>query len=225
MRVAYVGAAPKSAEEVERRRILLQQWAAPGTTVEMAYANEGPASIESMYEEYLAIPQYAKSMDRLEREGYHAAIVGCAADPGIDAYRELCTNMLVIGPGMSSFHVAAMLGQRFTLLTVAQSMIASSYELIQKAGLTSKIASVRAVEIPVLELSHNRAQTLEKLVQVGREAIEHDRADVLVLGCMSMAFLQVAEEMQSLLGIPVINPAKAALNMAESIVSSGLKHS
>ncbi|MDF2683848.1 MAG: Asp/Glu racemase, partial [Brevibacillus sp.] len=158
---------------------------------------------------------------RLEREGYDAAIVGCAGDPGIDAYREICTNMLVVGPGMSSFHTAAMLGRRFTLLTVADSMVASSYELIQKSGLTSKVASVCTVDIPVLELSHNRAKTLAKLVQIGREAIERDRADVLVLGCMSMAFMQVAEDMQSLLGIPVINPAKAALKMVESMVSRG----
>ncbi|MGG1663679.1 aspartate/glutamate racemase family protein [Brevibacillus sp. NRS-1366] len=225
MKVAYVGAAPKSTEEVERRRSLLQQWAAPGTTIEMAYAKEGPASIESMYEEYLAIPEYAKSMVRLEREGFDAAIVGCAGDPGIDAYRELCTNMLIVGPGMSSFHAASILGRKFTLLTVADNMIASSYELIQKSGLSSMIASVRAVNIPVLELSQNRAQTLENLVQIGREAIERDYADVLVLGCMSMAFLQVAEDMQKLLGIPVVNPAKAVLKLTESLSSCGWKQS
>ncbi|MDR7316748.1 aspartate/glutamate racemase family protein [Brevibacillus nitrificans] len=225
MKIAYVGAAPKSAEEVERRGRLLQQWAASGTTIEMAYATEGPASIESMYEEYIAIPQYAKNMVRLEREGFAAAIVGCAGDPGIDVYRELCTNMLVVGPGMSGFHAAALLGRKFTLLTVADSMIASSYELIQKSGLASSVASVLAVNIPVLELSHNRTQTLEKLVRIGRDAIEKDRADVLVLGCMSMAFLQVAEDMQKQLGIPVINPAKAALKLAESLVSCGLKQS
>lgn len=225
MKIAYVGAAPKSTEEVERRRSLLQKWAAPGTTIEMAYAKEGPASIESMYEEYLAISGYAKSMVRLEHEGFDAAIVGCAGDPGINAYRELCTNMFVVGPGMSSFHAAAQLGRKFTLLTVADSMIASSYELIQKSGLTSKAASVRAVSIPVLELALNREETLEKLIRIGREAIDKDRADVLVLGCMSMAFLQVAEEMQKLLGIPVINPAKAALKLAESLASCGLKQS
>lgn len=225
MKIAYVGAAPKSPEEVERRRNLLQKWAAPGTTIEMAYAKEGPASIESMYEEYLAISGYAKNMVRLESEGFDAAIVGCAGDPGIDAYRELCTNMLVVGPGMSSFHAAALLGRKFTLLTVADSMIVSSYELIHKSGLASKVASVRAVNIPVLELALNREETLEKLVGIGREAIDRDFADVLVLGCMSMAFLQVAEEMQKLLGIPVINPAKAALKLAESLASCGLKQS
>ncbi|WP_103107416.1 aspartate/glutamate racemase family protein [Brevibacillus reuszeri] len=225
MKIAYVGAAPKSPGEVERRRNLLQKWAAPGTTIEMAYAKEGPASIESMYEEYLAISGYAKNMVRLESEGFDAAIVGCAGDPGIDAYRELCTNMLVVGPGMSSFHAAALLGRKFTLLTVADSMIVSSYELIHKSGLASKVASVRAVNIPVLELALNREETLEKLVGIGREAIDRDFADVLVLGCMSMAFLQVAEEMQKLLGIPVINPAKAALKLAESLASCGWKQS
>ncbi|WP_312113067.1 aspartate/glutamate racemase family protein [Brevibacillus reuszeri] len=225
MKIAYVGAAPKSTEEVERRRSLLQDWSAPGTTIQMVYAKEGPASIESMYEEYLAISGYAKGMVRLEYEGFDAAIVGCAGDPGIDAYRELCTNMLVVGPGMSSFHAAGVLGRKFTLLTVADSMIASSYELIQKSGLASMVTSVRAVNIPVLELAANREETLEKLVRIGREAIEKDRADVLVLGCMSMAFLQVAEDMQKLLEIPVINPAKAALKLAESLASCGLKQS
>jgi len=225
VKIAYVGAAPKSTEEVERRRSLLQGWSAPDTTIQMVYAKEGPASVESMYEEYLAISGYAKSMVRLECEGFDAAIVGCAGDPGIDAYRELCTDMLVIGPGMSSFHAAAQLGRKFTLLTVADSMIASSYELIQKSGLASKIASVRAVNIPVLDLAVNREETLEKLVRIGREAIHEDHADVLVLGCMSMAFLQVAEEMQKLLGIPVINPAKAALKLAESFASSFLQQS
>lgn len=223
MKIAYVGAAPKSPEEVERRRGLLQKWAAPGTTIEMAYAKEGPASIESMYEEYLPISGYAKSMVRLEREGYDAAIVGCAVDPGIDTYRELCTNMLVVGPGMGSFHAAALLGRKFTLLTVADSMIASCYEL--KSGLASMVTSVRAINTPVLELAANREETLEKLVRIGQEAIDKDCADVLVLGCMSMAFLQVAEEMQKLLGIPVINPAKAALKLAESLASCGLKQS
>lgn len=220
MKVAYVGAAPKSDEEVARRRGLLQKWAAPGTIIEMAYAKEGPASIESMYEEYIAIPGYTENMRRMQSEGYQAAIVGCAGDPGIDVYRELCTKMLIVGPGMTSIHAAAMLGRRFTLLTVADSMIPSSYELIQKAGLTRKLASIRAAEIPVLELAHNRAQTVEKLLQISREAIERDRADVLVLGCMSMAFLEVAEELQERLGIPVINPAKTALKFAEALVKN-----
>jgi allantoin racemase len=193
--------------------------------VEIMTMKEGPASIESMYEEYLSIPHVAKAMYQLEQQGYDAAILGCAGDPGLDAYREITARMYVVGPASCSFHAAAMLGHRFSLLTVADSMISSSHELVAKSGLTDKLASVRAVNIPVLELANNREETLAKLIGIGREAMEKDRADVLVLGCMSMGFLNVAEEMQEALGIPVVNPSKVCLKMAEALVSIGLIHS
>lgn len=225
MKIMYVVPGPMDQAEATRRGELLRLWAAPGTNVEIVTVQEGPASIESMYEEYLSIPPVAKIMYQLEQKGYDAAILGCAGDPGLDAFREITTRMLVVGPAASSFHAAAMLGHQFTLLTVADSMIGSSHELVARSGLTDKLASVRAVNIPVLELATNREETLEKLVRIGREAIEKDRADVLVLGCMSMGFLNVAEEMQEALGIPVVNPAKIALKMTEALVSIELVHS
>jgi len=42
---------------------------------------------------------------------------------------------------------------------------------------------------------------------------------------MSMGFLNVAEEMSETLGVPVINPGKVSLKMAEALVGTGLIHS
>ncbi len=47
----------------------------------------------------------------------------------------------------------------------------------------------------------------------------------MVLGCMSMGFLNVADEISNVLNIPVINPSKIALKMTESLLGSGLMHS
>lgn len=91
--------------------------------------------------------------------------------------------------------------------------------------MTSELVNVRALNIPVLELAVNRTATLEKLVSIGREEVERHRADSLVLGCMSMGFLHVAEEMTKALGIPVINQVRAALKTAETLVTCGLRHS
>lgn len=63
------------------------------------------------------------------------------------------------------------------------------------AGLSTKLVNVRAVNIPVLKFATNQAATLEKLLRIGQEEVEHHCADSFVLGCM--AFLQVAEEMHS----------------------------
>lgn len=224
MRIVYVVPGPMNDEEISRRGALLNQWAAQGVTVEIASVSEGPASIESMYEEYLSIPETAKLIYRLEQEGYDAAILGCAGDPGLDAYREITTGLTVIGPAAASFHTAALLGHRFSVLTVTDSTVPSSYELVQKAGLSGKLVSVKAVNIPVLELAKDRKATLNKLVEIGKMELANG-ADTLVLGCMSMGFLNVAEEMQEILGIPVINPARNALKVAEAFVGAGYSHS
>jgi allantoin racemase len=56
-------------------------------------------------------------------------------------------------------------------------------------------------------------------VEAGRAAIDQDGADVLILGCMSMAFLQER------LAVPVINPVVASLAMAEYVANNRLCHS
>lgn len=225
MRIVYVVPGPMDPVEVKRRGGLLQEWAAPGTDVDIISVTEGPASIESMYEEYLSIPATMKTIYQLEKEGYDAAILGCAGDPGLDAAREITNKMFVIGPGQSSMQIAAMLGHRFSILTIEDSMIASSYELAYKAGVSDKLASVVSVHVPVLELATDKAASLEKIVNAARTAIQRDRADVLALGCMSMGFLNVAKEVEAVVGVPVVNPSITALKTAEAIVGSGLMHS
>jgi len=225
MKILYAVPGPMDRQELNRRVGLLRSWAAPGTEVDIDCATEGPASIESMYEEFLSIPAAMKLIYAAEAQGYDAAILGCAGDPGLDAAREITTRMLVVGPGSTSFQVAAMLGHRFSVLTIEDSMIASSYELAYKAGVLAKLASVVSVNIPVLELATDRAASMEKIVAAGKLAVERDRADVLALGCMSMGFLDVAKEIEAAVGVPVVNPSLTGLKIAEALVGSGLMHS
>lgn len=224
LKIVYIVPGPMPEEEAKRRENLLKEWSFPTTEVEIRTVSQGPASIESMYEEFLSIPETAKLMVQAESEGIDGAILGCAGDPGLDAYRELTNKMVVIGPGVSSMHTASLRGSRFSVLTVTDSTVPSVYELADKAGLRSKLVSVKAVNIPVLELANDREKTLSQLLEYGREVIK-DGADTIVLGCMSMGFLEVAEDMEKALGIPVINPAKAALKITESFAHIQYSHS
>jgi len=225
VKIVYVVPGPMEKGEVKRRGQLLKKWAFPETEVDIMAAEEGPASIESMYEEYLSIPGAAKLIYDAERKGYDAAILGCAGDPGLDAMREITTKMLVVGPGQASMLVGAMLGHRFSIVTIEDSMVASSYEQAYKAGVLEKLASVVSVNIPVLELLVNRDESLRKIIELGKKAVKEDRADCLVLGCMTMGFLDVAEEIEKAVGVPVVNPSKVGLKVAEALVGSGLMHS
>ena len=56
--------------------------------------------------------------------------------------------------------------------------------------------------------------------------MEQDGADVLVLGCMSMAFLpDIMTKLGERVGVPIVNPVVAALKTAEALVSMRLTHS
>lgn len=230
MRIVYIVPGPMSrthlgGAEVTRRGAKLKEWASPGTQVSIRDVDRGPASIESMYEEYLSIPATAEAMLGAEEEGYDAALLGCFGDPGVDAYRELLTRMVVVAPGEAAFHLAGMLGDRFGIVTVTSSIVVPLRHLVVRTGLSEKLAGIEVVETPVLELAGDPAATLARMRDAGRRLVEERGADTLVLGCMSMAFMDVTAQLEQDLGVPVVNPALSALKMAEAVVGSRLRHS
>lgn len=228
-RIAYLIPGPihrtvLGAAEVARRQTKLAEWAAPGTSVCVRAVESGPASIESMYEEYLSIPPTAALLRQIEDEGFDAGIIGCFGDPGLDGLREI-SDMLVVGPAGASIALATTLGHRFSIVTVTASIVPALRRLAWEAGAIDALASVRYIETSVLSVNKEPGVALERMLEQGRAAIEQDGADVIVLGCMSMGFLDVAEEMTRRLGVPVINPSKASLKVAEATVAMGLRHS
>jgi allantoin racemase len=214
MRIAYIGP--------QGRQAALQAFVSPGVTVEARRNPNGPASIESMWEEYLSVPGLLELVPELEREGFDAVVPGCFGDPGIDAIRELVA-IPVLGPGATSMLVAANLGHRFSIVTVLENVVRPLENLARLTGMEAKLASVRQIGIPVLELNSDPEATFARLLEVCREVIERDRADVLVLGCGTLSFRSA--EAQEALGVPVVNPLQVTLRMAELLVSAGLSHS
>lgn len=213
------------AEEVARRRDFLRQRCAAGVDVEVQSLADGPASIESAYEAALVVPELTRKVTRAQAEGFSAVIVGCFSDPGLDALREL-VSIPVVGPGAAAVHLAAQLGSRFTIISPLDTDGPGRVEARLRAlGVDAKFASVRGVGMPVLDVAREREKVLARLEVVAKAAMSEERADVLVLGCMSMGFLGITDDLQKRIEIPVVNPVTAALKTAEMVVSMGLSHS
>ena len=92
-------------------------------------------------------------------------------------------------------------------------------------GQSVRYAGAMAIDVPVLELKNDPARVISLVVDAGRDLIARREADVLVLGCMSLSFLGVAEQARERIGMPVINPAMCALKTAEALVAQQLKPS
>jgi allantoin racemase len=229
-RILYAIPGPMSktqlgAAEVERREKILASWAAPDTEVVVRDVSVGPASIESAYEEYLSVAPTAALLRDAEGDGFDAAILGCFGDPGLDALREITTDLPVVGPGEAAFHLASMLGEQFGIVTVTDGVITPMRHLVARSGLSSRLAGIAVTGMPVLDMTEARDTAFTAVCERGRQLVHERDADVLVLGCMSMAFLDVTAELEGELGVPVVNPARAALHTAEMVARTGLRHS
>lgn len=212
------------AEELTRRRAAVQRVAGDDWAMEAWEVVGGPLSIESAYEEYLSVPGAIERLVEAERVGFDGAVLGCFGDPGVDAMREM-VSIPVVGPGEASMLMAASLGHRFSIVTVLASVIPLLERLAWQVGVDRKLASVRAIDVPVMELGRDPGETLTRMVKESEIARDRDRADVIIMGCMSMAFQDRQTEMAARLGIPVINPVHAGVKMMQALCELGLRHS
>jgi allantoin racemase len=184
----------------------------PELTVSHSEIDLGPASIECEYD---------------EREGAQAVVIDCMGDPGMKAGRE-CVNIPVIGPCESAMHVASMLGHSFSFVTVLARLRPMIEHLAEQYGVPGKMASVRSVDIPVLELEQDMDRTKAALAEVAVRAVEEDGAHAIVFGCTGM--LGCADAVRAGLlakgyDVPVIDPVPLAVRLAASLIESGLSHS
>ncbi|MFB0543634.1 MAG: aspartate/glutamate racemase family protein [Candidatus Bathyarchaeia archaeon] len=217
-----------SKEELERRRREYSERrkklfkTCPGTEIDSARIEKGPSSIESRYDEILAIPEIVKRVKEAEEEGVDACVINCFGDPGVRASREV-VKIPVLGPCESSLLVAASLCNKFSVVTVLKNVIGMIEENAKIYGLSGKLASVRAVDIPVHELHRDNERTARALLEEGKKALEEEGAEVLILGCTGMTGM--AERLSKELGVQVIDPLPTAVKFAETLVALGLSHS
>jgi len=228
MKLAYflpgpLSRGPLGPEELVRREAYLNRHAFEGTVVEVRETSSGPSSIESSVEEALSVPGLIEAIPSLVDEGFDAVIVGCFGDPGLAAARELC-EVPIVGPGQASGHLAAQLGDRFAVITVVVEVVPAIRRQMRLHGLEPVLSDVRAVDVPVLELRERADQVLATLENEARRLVAGG-ADALVLGCMTMGFLDVARTLQTRVGVPVVNPVLASLKLAETLASTGLSPS
>jgi allantoin racemase len=193
--------------------------AATGTTIEAVNPAMGPASIESHYDEALAVPGLLTEIVEGERRGVDGYVIACFGDPGLDAAREIARGP-VIGIAEAAMHTAALLGRTFSVVTTLGRTRGRAWELAHRYGAADSCRNVRASEIPVLDLEIPGSAARDLIAQECKRAVADDDVDVIVLGCAGMANL--CRYLSNLVGVPVVDGVAAATKTVESLVALGL---
>src|SRR5947209_16217479 len=226
MRIKYIIPFPFDEEGLANRAAQVpKELLGPDTDVECVPVRNSATLVDCYYEDLIFDMYIAEAGLRAEEEGYDAVIMDTVSDSGLYALRSRLT-IPVIGPGLVSYAVGILLGKRFSIVTMWDKWRHLYEKNLDTYHLWDKCASIRAVNIPpdVEALFAGKEEEMfARLTEEGRNAIEEDGADVILLGSTTMH--QAGDYMSAHLPAPVINPGPVAIKRSEAIVQLGLSHS
>jgi allantoin racemase len=159
-----------------------------------------------------------------EQQGYDAAVNSCTFDPGLFEMRAV-VDIPVTGAFESSTHLAAMMGARWSYVTVEE-VVAKRLDklLVDFYGVRQSMASIRHIGIRASLLYPEITPTEEiakKFVEVSKKCREEDGAEVIISGCTILSALctqYFKEDPEEVIGAPVIDPMITAFKFAEMMV-------
>jgi allantoin racemase len=155
-----------------------------------------------------------------KRNEYDGMIVAGFSDVGVDAMKEIL-DIPVLGIAETSYHIASLLGHRFTVLTGTSKWTPPKQDYVRALGIESKAASFRAYS----EWNENDSFDALKarLIAVARTAMQEDGAEVVILG--GGPLVGYGKLIEGELGIPVIDPTLATFKFMESLIELGYSQS
>ncbi|MGQ1838527.1 aspartate/glutamate racemase family protein [Kocuria turfanensis] len=194
---------------------------AAGTQVTAVSPPMGPASIESHYDEALAVPGILHVIRAaVEEDTADGFVLACFGDPGLEAARETAQGRPVVGIAQGAMHLASLTGRSFSVVTTLARTEGRAWDLAHAFGFADRCRSVRSCDIPVLDLEDPASDAARVVTALCATALAEDGSDAVVLGCAGMA--ELCARIRDELGVPVVDGVAAATALVETMVRLGV---
>lgn len=207
-------------EEMSLRCRILEEYTAPDTQLAMVCPQNSGVELNSALDVVLAAPEIVQLAADGQNAGFDAVILYCFSDPVIDACRE-ALRIPIIGGAQASCLAALNVCRSFGVILADEARLPEKKLFLRTLGISpERIGQIAAVNLNGISPWADRETTFKKLLACGQKMMRDTHTEAIVLGCLS--FLGLAEPLSRVLGIPVIDPAVAAVTTAESIVRQRL---
>ncbi len=174
---------------------------------------------------------------------YNAIVLLGGGEPGFLESREIARGygIPVTACAYSQMHVASMLGNKFSVIDLAENHNMYYYNLVVQHHFTGRCASIRNVNFPLPRppytgepsvrvekeqaLRGEKSAMLEAAVSEAVAAIEDDGAEVITFGCSATFWMQpFLQKRLNDMGweIPVLEGYSCAITLAKAMVSLGV---
>jgi len=195
--------------------------------VKLVFPEKSEFAVHYPYIEFLNNRWFVEAAVEAEEDGYDAVIPGAATDTGLHLLREVL-KVPVVGISESSFLVASLLGDRFAGVTVFERLIPPKERNLKFLGMDTRAIQrkpIRSCNLDLNDIAHLfdkkylHSVIIPKFEGVAKGCIE-DGADVIVAldAWLGPAFTYYKYSKLPRTEIPVLDPAAAAISMAEVMV-------
>lgn len=207
-------------EEMALRCRILEEYTAPDTQLAMVCPQSSGVELNSALDVVLAAPEIVQLAADGQNAGFDAVVLYCFSDPVIDACRE-ALRIPVIGGAQASCLAALNVCRSFGVILADEARLPEKKLFLRTLGVSpERIGQIAAVNLNGISPWADRETTFKKLLACGQKMMRETHTEAIVLGCLS--FLGLAAPLSRVLGIPVIDPAIAAVTTTESIVRQRL---
>ena len=225
-RILVIVPAPVSGEQLELRRAQAAVAGLP-EDVEVDYrAVRASADNQVSHHDYaLSEICILEAGLTAAEEGYDAVCIDTVSDSGVNTLRSML-DIPVIGPGRTSYLVALMLGNRFSVVTMWDRWKPLVKKTLTDLQMLDRCASIRTIGMePDTRglLEGKEDETFSKMLEAARLCIDEDGAEVICLGSTTMH--DAAEFLEARLEVPVVNPGPLSYQVASSLIRLRLAQS
>ncbi len=174
---------------------------------------------------------------------YSGIVLLGGGDPGFLASREIGHHfgIPVTSCAYSQMHIASTLGNKFSVVDLAENHNMYYYDLVLRHRFQDRCASIRNINFPLPRPPHvgetaraeqmakiargEKSEMLEAAVVEAVAAIEEDGADVITLGCSGTFWLQpYLQQRLNEIGwdVPVLEGYRCAITLCKLLVDLGV---
>ena len=190
-----------------------RRFASPGTEITAVTATFGTQYVENRAEAAIAGHAVLDALAR-HRDGHDAAIVSAFGDPGLAAAREFA-DIPIFGLAESALLTAWTLGRRFSIVCLTPRLGRWYRECAEEHGLAARLVSVRALDVPIPDITQAKDRFRDRLLEECTQAVEQDEAEVIIFGGGPIAGL--ARETAHLIPVPTLDGVSCAVRLAEAV--------
>lgn len=184
---------------------------------------KGTKNIDCGYADYQSVWSFVRAiLEKVEEVQIDAVVLAGFGNVGVFALKE-ALDIPVLSISETTQTIAALLGHKYTVLTMLDSFVPYQEDLVRLYRLENKCASVRGINVNVEQCVIDRENTMAQLSEEVKRIAKEDGAEVIVLGCAGLCGYD--EDLTKLAEMPVLDPVTVTVKFAEMMVETGLMHS